>query len=186
MTGVPSPPSPFIEGRFGAWLIPGNIGKSVAEMARAFGMEILIAARPGGATPPPDRIPLARLLSEADIISLHCPLTAATNRLINAQALERMKPSAFLINTARGALIDEAALIDALKQRRIAGAAVDVISQEPPTANHPMVLAAKTLPNLIVTPHTAWSAREARDRLLTEVAANITSFLNGQERNLVR
>ena len=164
----------------------GSIGKSVAQMARGFGMEILIAVRPGDATPPPGRIPLPQLFSDADVISLHCPLTPATHRLIDAEALKRMKPSAFVINTARGALIDESALISVLQNNRIAGAAVDVISQEPPAADHPMVLAAKNLPNLIVTPHTAWSAREARERLLAEVGQNIEAFLNGQERNLVR
>ena len=96
-----------------------------------------------------------------------------------------MKPSAFLINTARGALVDEAALVDALRKKRIAAAALDVISKEPPSADHPMVLAAKELDNLIVTPHTAWSAREARERLLREVEENILAFLRGEPRNLV-
>ncbi len=96
-----------------------------------------------------------------------------------------MKPSAFLINTARGALIDEPALIQALRTKRIAGAALDVITQEPPPADHPIVVAAKELDNLIVTPHTAWSAREARQRLLVEVKTNIEAFLRGEPRNLV-
>ena len=94
-----------------------------------------------------------------------------------------MKPTAFLINTARGALIDEAALIETLRQKRIAGAALDVITQEPPPANHPMIAAAKELPNLILTPHTAWSAREARQRLLQQVKENIDAFLRGEPRN---
>jgi glycerate dehydrogenase len=96
-----------------------------------------------------------------------------------------MKPTAFLINTARGALIDEAALIAALQKNRIAGAALDVISKEPPPADHPIILAAKDLDNLIVTPHTAWSAREARERLLREVEENIVAFLEGRDRNRV-
>jgi glycerate dehydrogenase len=96
-----------------------------------------------------------------------------------------MKPTAFLINTARGALIDEAALIDALRQKRIAAAALDVISKEPPPPDHPVIRAAATLENLIVTPHTAWSSREAREHLLVEVKENIQAFLRGQPRNLV-
>jgi glycerate dehydrogenase len=125
------------------------------------------------------------LLREADIVSLHCPLTPETRNLINPQTLSWMKPSAFLINTARGALIDEAALIHALRRNRIAGAALDVISKEPPPPDHPVVLAAKELDNLIATPHTAWSAREARERLLKEVEENIAAFLQGQDRNRV-
>ena len=164
----------------------GSIGKAVARMARGFGSEILVAARPGatGAIPP-GRISLEHLLREADIVSLHCPLTPGTRNLINRQTLALMKPSAFLINTARGALIDEAALIDALRKNQIAGAALDVISKEPPPPAHPMVRAAEELDNLIVTPHTAWSAREARARLLKEVAENIAAFLQGRERNRV-
>jgi len=163
----------------------GNIGKTVAQMARGFGMEILIGTRPGGPTTAPDRMPLMDLFRQADFISLHCPLTPETRNLINHQTLALMKPSACLINTARGALIDEPALIEALQTERIAGAAVDVITQEPPPADHPMIVAAKALPNLIVTPHSAWSAREARTRLLNEVKENIAAFLRGQPKNLV-
>jgi glycerate dehydrogenase len=96
-----------------------------------------------------------------------------------------MKPSAFLINTARGALIDEAALIKALRARRIAGAALDVITQEPPSADHPMIVASRELDNLLITPHTAWSARETRERLLHEVEENIAAFLQGIDRNRI-
>ena len=96
-----------------------------------------------------------------------------------------MKPTAFLINTARGALVDEAALIAALRKKQIAAAAVDVLSKEPPPANHPMIQAAKELEHLIVTPHTAWSAREARERLLKEVEENIDAFLRGRDRNRI-
>jgi glycerate dehydrogenase len=96
-----------------------------------------------------------------------------------------MKPTAFLINTARGALINERALIDALRRKKIAGAALDVITKEPPPADHPIILATKELNNLIVTPHTAWSAREARERLLQEVEKNIAAFLQGRDRNRV-
>lgn len=164
----------------------GSIGQAVAQMARGFGMDILVAARPGGAGPIPlGRIEVEQLLREADIVSLHCPLTPETRYLINERSLAQMKPSAFLINTARGALIDEAALIAALQIKQIAGAALDVISKEPPSADHPIILAAKELDNLIVTPHTAWSARESRETLLQEVEANIAAFLQGQDRNRV-
>jgi len=164
----------------------GNIGKTVAAMGRAFGLELLIAARPGPAeSPPAERVPLEQLLREADIITLHCPLTPQTKNLINQKTISLMQPTAFLINTARGALIDEAALVQALRQKRLAGAALDVISREPPPANHPVIEAAKELDNLLVTPHTAWSAREARQRLLNEVAENISAFFSGKARNLV-
>jgi glycerate dehydrogenase len=164
----------------------GSIGQAVARMARGLGMEILVAARPGAtAAVPKDRIPLDQLLHDADVVSLHCPLTLATRNLINEQSIGLMKPTAFLINTARGGLIDAAALVEALRKQRIAGAALDVITQEPPPADHPIILAAKELGNLIVTPHTAWSARETRERLLDEVKENIAAFLQGKPRNLV-
>jgi glycerate dehydrogenase len=168
------------------FLCYGSIGKAVAQMARGFGLEILVAVRPGtpGATANP-RIPFDQLLRQADIVSLHCPLTPQTRNLINEHSLSLMKPSAFLVNTARGALLDEAALIDALRKKRIAGAALDVISKEPPPAEHPIIVAAKELDSLIVTPHTAWSAREARERLLKEVEENIAAFLQGHDRNRV-
>jgi glycerate dehydrogenase len=164
----------------------GNIGQTVARMARGFGMAILVAARPGARGQiSADRTPLEQLLKNADVVSLHCPLTPETTTLINKKSLSLMKPTAFLINTARGALIDEAAVIAALREKRIAAAALDVITQEPPRADHPVIQAAKEIENLIVTPHTAWSAREARARLLDEVAANIAAFFAGEPRNLV-
>jgi glycerate dehydrogenase len=164
----------------------GNIGQAVAQMARGFGMEILIAARPGSAgSIPKDRLSVSELLQQADIVSLHCPLTPDTKYSINQRTLSLMKPTAFLINTARGALIDEAALIDALRNKKIAAAALDVISHEPPPTDPPIVQAAAELDNLLVTPHTAWSAREARRRLLEEVKENIAAFLRGEPRTLV-
>ncbi|MGH7798679.1 MAG: D-2-hydroxyacid dehydrogenase [Candidatus Binatia bacterium] len=164
----------------------GSIGQAVAQMARGFGMKILIAARPGAAgSIPQGRMALDRLLREADIVSLHCPLAPQTRNLINERSLSLMKPTALLINTARGALIDEAALIAALRKKQIAAAALDVLSKEPPPADHPMIQAAKELDHLIVTPHTAWSAREARERLLQEVEENIDAFLHGRDRNSV-
>jgi glycerate dehydrogenase len=164
----------------------GNIGRAVAEMARGFGLEVLIAARPGSAGPiPPGRLPLQELFRQADVITLHCPHTSQTRNLINAETLSLMKPTALLVNTARGALIDETALIHALRERQLAAAALDVISHEPPPAGHPIIRAAKELDNLFVTPHNAWSAREARERLLGEVADNIIAFFEGKPRNIV-
>ena len=164
----------------------GNIGRAVAEIARGFGLEVLIAERPGSTGPVrPGRLRLTELLRQADVITLHCPLTPQTKHLINAETLSLVKPTAFLVNTARGALIDETALIQALRENRLAAAALDVISREPPPADHPMVQAAKELDNLLITPHTAWSAREARERLLEEVANNIDAFFNGRPRNIV-
>lgn len=164
----------------------GNIGRAVSEMARGLGLEALISARPGAPEPTPsDRTPIDQLLRHADIVTLHCPLTPQTKNLINEQTLSLMKPTALLINTARGALIDENALIQALREKRLAAAALDVISREPPPADHPIILAAKELDNLLVTPHMAWSARESRERLLVEVAANIAAFFEGKDRNLV-
>jgi glycerate dehydrogenase len=164
----------------------GNIGRRVAEIARGFGMEILVAVRPeNNASVISHRVPINDLLRQADVVSLHCPLTAETRNLINRSSLALMKPTAFLINTARGALIDETALVDALHNNSIGAAALDVITAEPPPPDHPIIRAAKTLDNLIVTPHTAWSAREARERLLDEVKENIGAFLRGEWRNLV-
>jgi glycerate dehydrogenase len=164
----------------------GSIGQAVAQMARGFGLEILIAARPGSTgSIPKDRLSVSDLLQQADIVSLHCPLTPETKNLINDQSLALMKPTAFLINTARGALIDEAALIDALRRKKLAAAALDVISKEPPPPDHPLIQAAAELDNLLVTPHTAWSAREARERLLLAVKENIDAFFQGQAKNLV-
>jgi glycerate dehydrogenase len=164
----------------------GNIGRAVAQMARGFRMDVLVAARPGSkGLIPTDRVSLEQLFRDADVVSLHCPLAAETRNLINAQTLSLMKPTAFLVNTARGALVDENALIDALRNSRIAAAALDVITKEPPPADHPIIRAAHELDNLMVTPHTAWSARETRERLLEEVEENISSFLSGKPRNIV-
>ncbi|HEY7165458.1 MAG TPA: D-2-hydroxyacid dehydrogenase [Candidatus Binatia bacterium] len=164
----------------------GNIGRAVALMAEAFGMNILIAARPGSlASNNSERVSIEELFRTSDIISLHCPLTPETKELVNEQTLSWMKPTAFLINTARGALISEAALIKALREHRIAAAALDVISREPPPAHHPITEAARKLDNLLITPHTAWTARESRERLLNEVAENISAFLRDEPKNIV-
>jgi glycerate dehydrogenase len=155
-------------------------------MARGLGMEVLISVRPGFTEAPvAGRLPLDEVLKSADFLSLHCPLTPSTKNLIDGRALNLMKPTAFLINTARGALVDDPALIKALHEKKLAGAALDVISREPPPADHPIIKAAKELDNLLVTPHCAWSAREARERLLNETAENIAAFIEGRDRNRV-
>jgi len=166
----------------------GELGRGVARAAPAFGLEVLVSERPGGApgvsTPAAEaRVPFERVLEEADILSLHCPLTDATRGLIDARALGRMKRGALLINTARGALVDSAALAAALREGRIGGAGIDVLPQEPPVDGDPLLDTA--VPNLVITPHVAWAARESRQRALDEIAANIRSFLEGGRRGRV-
>jgi len=161
----------------------GKLGQSVASVARALGMQIAIAARPGTTSYPPGRLPLSELLPEVDVLSLHCPLTPETYHLIDAQALCSMKQSAFLINTARGGIVDEAALVTALRQGRIGAAAIDVLSTEPPPVDHPLL--AVDIPNLIVTPHTAWASLETRQRLVDEIARVIEAWKRGQAFNVV-
>jgi glycerate dehydrogenase len=145
-------------------------------------MRVMIAGRPGQPVAP-GRVELDALLREADVLSLHCPLTPATANMISTRELSLMKPDALLVNTARGGLIDSAALVDALRTGKIGGAAIDVLPQEPPLDGNPLV--DPTIPNLILTPHNAWSAKEARQRCLDEVAANIADFLKGGTRNRV-
>jgi glycerate dehydrogenase len=160
----------------------GALGKGVAHAARAFGLEVLVANRPGGERLP-GRLDLDALLPQVDVLSLHCPLTPATTGLIGRRELGLMKPDAVLVNTARGALVDAAALADALRSGRLGGAAVDVLAQEPPVDGDPLL--AGDLPNLVVTPHIAWAAREARQRCLDEMAANAADFLRGGRRGRV-
>lgn len=160
----------------------GTLGKAVAAIAQAFGMRVEVANRPGG--PPQDgRRDLDALLPELDVLTLHCPLSDATRGLIGRDRLARMKPDAVLINTARGALVDAAALAEALKAGRLGGAGIDVLEREPPPADHPLL--DPSIPNLILTPHVAWAAREARQRCLDELALNVQSFLSGGRRNRV-
>jgi glycerate dehydrogenase len=141
-----------------------------------------VANRPGGGREA-GRVDLDELLARADVVSLHCPLTPATQGMIGARELALMKSDAILVNTARGALVDVDALASALRQRRIGGAAIDVLESEPPVAGSPLFAA--DLPNLIVTPHTAWAARESRQRCLDEIAANVEDFLRGGRRGRV-
>lgn len=157
----------------------GELGRAAAKAARAFGMHVVIANRPGGARES-ERLDLDRLLATSDVVSLHCPLTPATRGMIGARELALMKPDALLINTARGGLIDGHALASALKARRLGGAGIDVLPQEPPVDGDPLL--DPGIPNLLLTPHVAWAAREARQRCLDEMAANIQDFLSGGRR----
>lgn len=162
----------------------GELGCGVAKIAEAFGMEVIFASLPGRVhSHQPNRMPLNSLLSKADIVSLHCPLTETTKNLIGEKELGLMPSTSLLINTSRGALIDEPALRQALIEERIAGAALDVLSVEPPVDGN--VLLDESIPNLIITPHVAWIAQEARQRLIDQVAGNVEAFLQGKPQNQV-
>jgi glycerate dehydrogenase len=161
----------------------GALGRAVAQGAQAaLDMRVRIAGRPGQPAAP-GRVELDVLLREADVLSLHCPLTPQTANMISTRELGLMKRDALLVNTARGGLIDSAALVEALRNGTIGGAAIDVLPQEPPLDGNPLV--DPSIPNLILTPHIAWAAKEARQRCLDQVAANIADFLKGGTRNRV-
>lgn len=151
----------------------GALGRGVAEIARAFGMQVLVAARDEH-DKRPGRLQLADLLPQVDVLTIHCPLTASTQDLIDEAALAQMKSDAVLINVARGGVVNELALADALREGRLAGAATDVLTQEPPTDDNPLL--AGDIPNLIVTPHSAWGSQEARQRIIGQTADNILAF----------
>jgi len=153
----------------------GRIGKMVGQLAEAFGMKVLTYSR---------KQPVAEmetLFRRSDIISLHCPLTPQTEHLVNEKRLAWMKPTAFLLNTSRGPLIDESALAKALNEGRIAGAGLDVLAVEPPTADNPLLRAK----NCLITPHIAWATRAARSRLMEAVVENVRAFLAGESKNVV-
>ena len=160
----------------------GHIGKKVIKIAQALDMNILVYTR----TPREDEkgiryVSLKELLEHSDYVSLHCPLTESTKHMINKETLKLMKPSAFIINTSRGALIDEAALIEALKNGKIAGAGLDVQETEPPKETSPLY----TMENLLLTPHMGWKGLETRQRLVSILADNIKNFLAGNPKNVV-
>lgn len=161
----------------------GNIGRMVAAIADAFGMQVIAAthAREKYRTSNIRFVDLDTLFKEADVVSLHCALTEETKQLVNARRLDLMKPDAFLINTSRGALVDESALAEALSGNRLAGAGLDVLSAEPPQDNNPLL----TAKNCVITPHYAWATRDARQRLMNTVVTNVRSFLNGTPINIV-
>ena len=160
----------------------GRIGRAVAQLAHAFGMEVL-AYTPRPAEPPPfvRFVELDTLFRNSDVVTLHCPLTSQTAGLVNAPRLALMKPGAFLLNTSRGPLVDEPALADALNAGRIAGAALDVLSVEPPPADNPLLSAR----NCLITPHMAWGTHAARSRLMQIAVQNIRAFFQGNPQNVV-
>lgn len=154
----------------------GELGGAVAKLAEAFGMRVLLGQLPGRPARA-DRLPLDELLPQIDALTLHCPLNNDTLNMIGARELNLMKPTAFLINTARGGLINEQALADALRAGHLGGAATDVLTQEPPKDGN--VLLAADIPRLIITPHSAWGSREARQRIVGQLSENAHAFFNG-------
>jgi len=155
----------------------GELGQAVAKLAHAFDMRVLIAALPD--RPQREgRLPLAELLPQVDFLTLHCPLTDSTRNLISTDEFERMKASAFLINCARGGIVDEVALAQALREGYIAGAATDVLTVEPPKDGN--VLLAADIPNLIITPHSAWGSVDARQRIVQQMVENVKAYQQGQ------
>lgn len=159
----------------------GKIGKQVAAIAQAFGMRVLYYGGSSGETYS-KKVSLYDLFIQSDFVSLHCPLTTANKAFVNKELLGLMKPSSFLINTARGALINEKDLSQVLYQEKIAGAALDVLSTEPPSKNNPLT----GLPNCIITPHNAWISKESRQRIMDVTLQNIAAFLQGTPQNVVQ
>ena len=161
----------------------GRIGRAVSQLAAAFGMKVLVHSRCAPENLPPGVrfVGLEELFRSSDVVSLHCPLTPETKQLVNVERLAWMKPTAFLINTSRGPLVDEAALADALNAGKISGAALDVLSVEPPPASNPLL----TAKNCLITPHLAWATRAARARLMRIAVANVAAFLAGTPENVV-
>ena len=154
----------------------GELGQAVAKVASVFGMDVLIAKR-NADDERPGRVPLGDLLKDVDVLSLHCPLNEDTRGLIGKDELALMKHDAVLINAARGGLVDEVALLEALENKKLGGAGIDVIEQEPPASDYPLLQT--DLPNLIVTPHIAWASVESRQRLIDAVANNIAVLAAG-------
>lgn len=159
----------------------GSLGKAVATIAQAFAMNVIISERPKANVIRAGRDSFEQVITQADIISLHCPETADTKGLINTKVLSGMKKNAVLINTARGALIDEAALLNALKNQEIAYAILDVLSQEPPPSTHPLLNSG--LANVKITAHIAWASIEAQQRLINLLSDNINAFTQGKSLN---
>ncbi len=159
----------------------GAIGTRVGKIAEALGMRVLATTRTQRADAPFPLVELDELLAQSEVVTLHCPLTSETKHLFNAPTLAKMRPGALLINVARGPIVDEAALAEALRTGHLRGAATDVLEDEPPRSGSPLLSA----PNCIVTPHIAWASVEARRRLLQITAKNIDSFLRGAPQNVV-
>ena len=161
----------------------GELGTAVARLAEGHGMNVKIAERPDASAPRPGRVAFNEGVETADIVTLHCPLTEATHHLIDAAVLQRMKPTAFVINTARGGIVDEQALADALRRGEIAGAGMDVLTEEPPRRGNPLL--APDIPNLLVTPHSAWGSRRARQRIVEQTVENILAWQRGEPLRVV-
>ena len=161
----------------------GRLGRSMAQLGRAIGMEVIVAERKNAAEVRDDRVSFTDVLRLSDVISLHCPLTEETKNLIGADELQQMKPGAILINTARGGLIDDHALLDALRSGHLAGAGIDVLRNEPPRDGNPLLDV--DFPNLIVTPHNAWASRQAMQTLADQLVDNLEAFVRGAPQNLI-
>lgn len=164
----------------------GELGQAVANVARCFGMNVLLANKHNaedGTGYAEGRVDLDTLLSRADVVTLHCPLTRDNQHMISSEAFSMMKPDAILINTARGGLVDEQALLQALEAKKIAGAGLDVLEEEPPSMHN--ALLSYRSDKLIVTPHIAWASRESRQRLVNEIAENIRAYQKGLPRNII-
>jgi len=162
----------------------GSLGKAVAQLATALGMNVLVAERKHAKVVREGRKPFSEVLKSSDVISLHCPLNDQTRNLIDTQEFQLMKPTAILINTARGGLVNEAALISALQCGTIAGAGFDVLSSEPPRNGN--LLLRNDLANLIVTPHIAWASQEAMQTLANQLVDNLEAFVRGEPKNVVQ
>ncbi|KQW23873.1 MULTISPECIES: 2-hydroxyacid dehydrogenase [Pseudomonas] len=171
-----------LEGKTLGLLGHGELGSAVGRLAEAFGMRVLLGQIPGRPARP-DRLPLEQLLPQVDALTLHCPLNEHTRNFIGARELALLKPGAFVVNTARGGLIDEQALAEALRSGHLGGAATDVLSVEPPTQGNPLL--AGDIPRLIVTPHNAWGSREARQRIVGQMSENAQGFFSGTARRVV-
>lgn len=161
----------------------GALGRQVAHLGRAFGMEVAVHTRTPAADPDVRNVAWEELLETSDVLSLHVPLTDATRGIIGAAELARMKPGAILVNTARGGLVDEAALADALERGVIAGAGFDVLSKEPPSPDNPLLQL--RLPNFLLTPHSAWASGQAMQELADQLIGNIEAFVAGRPANRV-
>lgn len=161
----------------------GTLGQAMGQLGRGIGMEVIIAERKDATSTRPGRRSFADVLRQSDVLSLHCPLTEETKNLIGAEEFSRMKSDALVINTARGGLIDDHALLEALRAGKLGGAGIDVLRVEPPRAGNPLLEA--DLPNLIVTPHNAWASKQAMQTLADQLIDNLEAFVRGEPRNLV-
>lgn len=159
----------------------GEIGQATAKIAQAFGMEVVVYNRTREKVVGFPYLPMEELITTSDMVSLHCPLTPDTENLMSAERLASMKPGAWLINTSRGPLVDEAALAASLQSGHLGGAGLDVLCREPMEKGHPL----RSVGNCLITPHIAWATREARERLLHEVAENVRAWQAGEARNVV-